>query len=341
MLRDILAIEVTATALRCLRLRPLALGGGPPAFTEHPLAPGIVVPTLGAPNVRDEAAFGRALAEAVGRRPPRWARLVLPDRAVCLRVLRTEAGMTPGADLRPFLVWRLQDALPFPAREARLAYVAAPNGRPGRQMVLTLLGWERVVSQYERLCAAAGFAVCHTAPAAWHLFHGGQSVAPPGEGVTAFLALGREATTLFLTRGGTPYYVRTFQPSEDPTGLVQELQASFAHAEDDLGLSPPARLTVAGEARTEAIRAALQAGLGVPCTALVLGASRRGSDRLPAGAQALLAGALAGTPKALAAEVPGPRGVVCGTACQPPGGVCPPECHGLPFGRVTIPLAGR
>jgi hypothetical protein len=337
--REILAVEVTAMAIRCLRLHPLALGGGPPAFTECPLPPGLVVPVLDGLNVRDEAAFGRALAAAVGSRRPRMARLVLPDGAACLRVLRTAPAMNPGTNLRPFLTRRLQEGLPFPAREVRLAYTPAPEARPSHPMVLTLASWDRVISQYERLLGAAGIAVCHTAPAAWHLFHQADLAAPARLGVGAFLALGHEAATLFLTRAGVPFHVRTFQPAADQAGLVLEVYDTLAHAESTLGLPPPAQLTVAGEASSAPVRAALQQGLGLPCMPLAFGAGRHASELLPVGAQALLAAALAGTPIGLPALLPGHHGAPCSAVCNPPGGVCPRACRGAFLRNVAAGAA--
>ena len=66
-----LAIEVTARAVRALRV---GAGWGRPrrcVYAERPLPPGVVVSSPSAPNVRDEAAFGLVLTEALGPRPPR------------------------------------------------------------------------------------------------------------------------------------------------------------------------------------------------------------------------------------------------------------------------------
>jgi len=327
MMRDILAIEVTAAALRCLRLRPTALGGRP-AFTEHSLPPGLVVPAPDCLNVRDEADFVRALKAAVGSRPPRWARLVLPDRAMCLRVLRTASGVQSAANLRPFLMRDLQGILPFPVAEARLSYAPAPLGRPGNPMALALAGWERVIGQYERLLATAGIAVCHAAPAAWHLYHHADLAAHAGPGVAAFLALGHETATLFLTREGAPCFLRTFRPAVDPASVVLEVHDILAHAQAALGVAPPANLTVAGEASSASIRASLQQGLGLPCAPCTFTVRTWGSEQLPAGAQAVLAAALAGTPIGLPTLLPARPGVSRAPVCNPPGGVCPPECRG-------------
>ncbi|HSC71426.1 MAG TPA: hypothetical protein VLH58_08740, partial [Candidatus Methylomirabilis sp.] len=155
MLHQILAIEVTPRALRCLRLRPRVWGGGRPAFTEHPLPPGLVVPALETPNVQDERAFGQALAAAVGPRPPRATRLVLPDGAALLALRRLPSRGTN----------------PPQGPAIRRAYAPVPAGQPGPPRVLALASGDRVLHQYERLLGAAGIGICHMAPAAWHLFH--------------------------------------------------------------------------------------------------------------------------------------------------------------------------
>ena len=310
MLHQILAIEVTPTALRCLRLRPMVWGGGPPTFTEHALPPGLVVPALETPNVQDERAFGQALAAAVGPRPPRGTRLVLPDGAAVLALRRLPPRGT-----------RQQQG---PA--IRRAYAPAHAVRPAAPRVLALASGERVLHQYERLLGAAGIAVCHMAPAAWHLFHQATRGARPGD--TAVLALGRTTSTLLRTHAGAPIAVQTLPPATDPAGLVQAVQARLAHAAAIRGLAPPARLLMAGEASTGPVRAALEQGLGRPCPAHVLGARQRGSAQLPAAAQAVLAAALAGTPQGLVAHLPASRGARCTPVCAPPGGRCPRECRG-------------
>ncbi len=326
---DILAIEVTGSALRCLRLAGIGRARAVRAYSEHPLPSGLLLPSPSIPNVQDEAAFSRILAKAVGLRPPRRARLVLPDRSVRLHILNTDAVPPGELDLRQFLVWRLQDALPFESREARVAYLTAPNGMPDRRMAITLVAREQVVAQYERVLRGVGTGVAHAAPAACHLFNlAGFEAGPAGREVDAFLALGIEAATLLVSLGGVPHYARTFLrptlsssgPAINPAGeprpparhtpggqapgpaptaipdLVGELARSFHHAEEEVGLAPPSRLCLAGEMGHDAtLLAALQQGLGIPCALLSASSARavRGAGLLPPAGHAVLSAALA------------------------------------------------
>ncbi|HEY7675534.1 MAG TPA: hypothetical protein VIG69_00580 [Candidatus Methylomirabilis sp.] len=319
--RDVLAIEVTAAAVRAIRLGGIGPSRAVRAYAERPLPPGLVVPSSGLPNVRDEGAFTRLLSEVVGPRPPRRARLVLPDRSVRLHVLNADTIPPGGPDLRQFLVWRLQDTLPFEPREARVAYVPAPNGAPNRQVAITLVAREQVLAQYERLLGAAGTGAAHVAPAACHLYNLAEREAEAGEdAVHAFLALGPESAALILSQRGTPEYARTFlRPGAEPEvplpiphrgpadgpdprpqttrhkDLVAELLRSFEHAGEEVGLAPPARLLLGGElGQDPALAAALHEGLGIPCALLRSPTHRvRHARPLPPAAHAVLLAALA------------------------------------------------
>jgi hypothetical protein len=102
-----LAIEVTAAAVRVLRLGGLGRWRRARGYAERGLPAGLVLPSATAPNVQDEPAFAKLLTEVVGPRPPRRARLVLPDRVLRLHVLELEGAPPEGQALRPFLLWRL------------------------------------------------------------------------------------------------------------------------------------------------------------------------------------------------------------------------------------------
>jgi hypothetical protein len=317
---DVLAIEVTAGAVRCLRLTGLGRARAVRAYREQALPSGLVVPSSTAPNVQDEGAFARTLRQAMGPRPPRRARLVLPDRTVRLHILNTDAVPPRGPDLRRFLVWRLQEVLPFAPGEARVSYLMAPNGLPDRRMAIALVAREPVLAQYERLLREAGTGVAHLAPAACHLFNlaaaHGESLA---RGVHAFLALGIESATAVLSVRGIPHYARTFlrpcvpleaPPAPDPRPpmlaphrapatavpeLLEELARSFHHAEEEIGLARPERLCLAGDlGRDAALAAALQGGLGIPSIPFSPPPPRtlRRRGLLPPQAQALLSAAL-------------------------------------------------
>jgi len=316
-----LAIEVTATGVRVLRLRGVGrwrrLGG----YAERPLPPGLVVPSATATNVQDEAAFGKLLAEVVGPRPPRRARLVLPDCVARLHILDLDGAPPNAADLPGFLLWCLRDTLPFPAREARVAYTVAPDGRPGHRVALAVVGREPVFEQYEGLLKARGIRVAHLAPAAWHLFTLAAAIAPRAPAaVRGLLTLDGAAASLILAEAGVLRYVRTFRlppgasasaadppaaageadaaPREHPPWLKElghELLRSFDHALETSNVPPPADLLMAGAlADAQALCATLQAILEIPCAPLALSAFHaRPGGPLPPQAAACLAAALA------------------------------------------------
>ncbi len=171
MVGDVLAVEVAASAARSLRLRRLGPARALRAYTEQALPPDLVIPSPVAPHIQDEEAFARLLAQAVGPRPPRRVRLVLPDRAVRLHVLALDDAGAAHPEILKFLLWRLEGVLPFAPRETRLAYQTAPNGQPGRGLALALAAHGSVLAQYEGLFARLGIRVTHAASAGCHLFN--------------------------------------------------------------------------------------------------------------------------------------------------------------------------
>jgi len=324
MLRPIperLAIEVTAAAVRAVRLRGIGPARRVRAYAERPLPPGLLVPSGTAPNVLDEGGFARLLAEVVGPAPPRRARLVLPDRSVRLHVFPMDALPRGVPDLRGFLLWRLEDALPYPPRDARLAFLGAPNGSPNRQLAIAVVAREQVLAQYERLLRGLGLGVAHMAPASCHLFNlcaaRGDTA---GNAVEGLLALGPDAATVMLAHRGIPHYARTFlrpeahatvpatesaseaSPPEAPSqvqgtvkALAEEVLRSFAHAAETEDLPAPTHLALAGELSPHpGLAHALQDILGIPCGVVhpPVNRSRQGPP-LPAEACALLAAASA------------------------------------------------
>jgi Tfp pilus assembly PilM family ATPase len=195
------------------------------------------------------------------------------------------------------------DVLPFEPREARVAFLTAPNGLPSRQVAITLVAREEVVSQYERLLGAVGIRVTHVAPAACHLFNlAGRWPDASSNEVHALRSLGHDSVTVILSQHGVPHYARTFLWPGGPEAagaaqgadLCRELHRSFEHAAEEAGLLAPSRLVLAGEGGTDATLATVLAeGLGLPCSLPPPPPPVRRAHLVPPGAQALLAAALA------------------------------------------------
>lgn len=297
-LREILAIEVTAAAVRALRLGGMGPGRCIRAYCERSLPPELLMPSHSDPNVRDEAAFMRLLAEVVGGRRPARARLVLPDVAVRLQVLLTDEAPAGTPDLERFLVWRLKDTLPFSARDARIAFVAAPDGLPTRRVAITLVARNHVLAQYERLLGSLGIAVVHAAPAACHVFNlVARTRETPGDTTHALLNLAPGSATLILCQRGVPHYARTFPWPDDErqAALRAELFRTFEHAADTAGLAAPAILWLAGDVGPNPTSASeLSKTIGIPCHLVPLPAHRAWQGgQLPPQASAVFSAALA------------------------------------------------
>jgi hypothetical protein len=216
----LIALEVRPHSLGVVRLlregKRLLLG----AAASLDLPAGALTLSMTHPNITDAAAFGKTLAtvvERAGALSGGEIGLVLPDPVVRLALLPapevTGRGRRETEDLIRF---RLKKALPFEAREARVAHRAPPPGSGGQVLVAAV--FRPVLEGYEAALQDLGFrpglveAACLTLS--------GRAIGTGSPGDRLFLNWDHGYVSLVLSRGGWPILLRTltgdFAAAPDP-----------------------------------------------------------------------------------------------------------------------------
>jgi hypothetical protein len=139
------------------RVAAAMLGGGAGgrrvrSFASVPLAPRVVSPSASTRNIGGPDELRSALDEALGRVDGRSARavLVLPHGVARLVALE----LSPGAEPRDFVRFRLAGSLPWPASEAIVDALPTGRGRVAGAAVR-----RDTVAEYEKAAASAGLEV--------------------------------------------------------------------------------------------------------------------------------------------------------------------------------------
>lgn len=152
------AVEITATRVVGVSITE---HGGSRVVSAHasaPLADGVAVPSLNAPNVHDEGALGAVIGAVLNEIRPRTRKiaLVLPDSVGKVSLVRFEKVPARAQDLEQLIRWQVRKTAPFRIEDAQVAWqpgIALPGG--GREFLVTVARRD-IVRGYERACEAAG-----------------------------------------------------------------------------------------------------------------------------------------------------------------------------------------
>jgi Tfp pilus assembly PilM family ATPase len=152
-----------AIGISARHVSAVALGrhGRDAVITAHAgqaLPPGVVVPSLNAPNVADPpglaGAVGRIL-ERLGTRARRVA-LVLPDTTAKVSLVRLDKVPSRADDLDQLIRWHVRKTAPFHVEDAQLAYSPATALADGGREFVVALARRDIVREYEAACEQAG-----------------------------------------------------------------------------------------------------------------------------------------------------------------------------------------
>jgi type IV pilus assembly protein PilM len=277
---EIAARWVSAVAMEVSAGRPVVT-----ASAVEPMPPGVVVPGLAYPNIRDVdavvGAVGRAF-DRTGGRPSRVG-LVIPDAAARVSIIRFDSVPERQQDLDELIKWQVRKGSPFRMEDAQFSYVAgAAVGTAGREFVVLLVRRD-VVEEYESICNRLGI-------------HAGVVDIASFNVINAALAGGSEAddwllvqvtpedTTLAILRAGNLIFFRNRPAAE---GSLEDLVHQTAmYYEDRLGGQRLGRVIVAGGAGSE-VRRALEARLGVRIETIDPRGAATLRDRIAAGPEIL------------------------------------------------------
>jgi type IV pilus assembly protein PilM len=150
-----LACEIAAD--RVLVGRAADAGRMVEVSSARELAPGMVVPDLMEPNLRDGAAVRSAIQNALGDVGGRHRDVIaiLPDTSVRVVLLDFETLPAKREEAEAVVRFRLKKSLPFDPNDARVSYHAQSTGKGMRAVAAVILN--KVLEEYESAFRDAGY----------------------------------------------------------------------------------------------------------------------------------------------------------------------------------------
>ncbi len=252
--RAFLASPPPGVAVEIARDRVVAVtvtdGSGGASIAAHAveqLPPGIVEPSLNAPNVTDQAALTRAIKSALDKAGARGRRvaLVVPDTAAKVSLVRFEKVPAKQQDLDQLIRWQVRKAVPFRIEDAQVAWVpgvALPGG--GREFLVTVARRD-IIDSYEHACDAAGVQAGIVDLATFNVINSAVAGFGDTAGDWLIVHVAFDYVTLAVVRGNDLIFFRNRSTGEEGelTDLVH--QTAMYH-EDRLGGGGFSRVVLAG-----------------------------------------------------------------------------------------------
>ena len=214
-------------------------------YAFAPLPPGLLVPSLDEPNLREPGAVALAIRLALSEVAPRTraVTLVLPDTLVRVFVLDFDSMPAKASEAVSVVRVRLRKMVPFDVEPAGVScQVLSQNESECRVLAAIVPG--PILAEYEKAVRDAGYepgAVVSSSLAALE-------AADATEGVLA-ANLSAHSMTTVVTSGQDLLLYRTLDLPSDPAFRAAEIARAIAVAaayfEDKLG-APPRRLYYAG-----------------------------------------------------------------------------------------------
>jgi Tfp pilus assembly PilM family ATPase len=240
------AVEITATRVTAVAM---AEHGGNRVITVHasePIAAGMAVPALNAPNVHDEAGLAaliKSVLDQVGHRTRRIA-LVLPDSVVKVSLVRFEKIPPKLQDLDQLIRWQVRKAAPFRIEDAQVAWQPGLPLPDGGREYLVLVARRDIVHAYERACDTAGVHAGLVDIASFNQVNAVLAGAPVA-GDWLLVHVASDYATLAVVRGEDIVFFRN-RASAGESELVDLVHQTAMYHEDRLGGGGFTRVVLAG-----------------------------------------------------------------------------------------------
>jgi type IV pilus assembly protein PilM len=229
------AVEVAPEGV----LAAAAPGGGEDAvFAFVPLEPGVLVPSVDAPNLHPPEALSAAIRSALGEVSPRTraVTLVLPDSLVRIFMLDFDSIPAKTAEAVSVVRFRLRKMVPFDVEHAGVTYQLLSQTQTERKVLAAVIPGP-ILAEYEAAVRTAGYepgAVLSSSLAALESVDGMEAVMAAN--------LSALALTTTITNGQDLLLYRTLELPSDPHQRRYEIQRGVAVAsayyEDRLGSRP-------------------------------------------------------------------------------------------------------
>jgi type IV pilus assembly protein PilM len=260
-----IACEVTSQGVAAVRVdsKTGAIG----AMHCQRLAPGVVVPSLGAQNVHDADALREAIELALtgvgGRGEDVIA--VLPDSAVRVALLDFESLPERRQEADAAVRFRLRKSLPFDIEKAAISFEAQRT--PQGLHVAAAIVLHSVLEEYESAYRAAGCSPGVVLPSSL-----GALGAVEEEQPTMLLKTGQDATSIAVLRDGQLLLFRILEGAGvgalTPERMADDIYPSMVYFQDHYGVSVE-QLLVSGVGELDALAGALEKQTGVKVRELI------------------------------------------------------------------------
>jgi type IV pilus assembly protein PilM len=235
----------------------------------EPLPQSAVMPSPVDTNVTQPDAVRSVLRKVLSRVSGHGSPLALliPDPVVRVFILPFDTLPRRADEALSLLRWRLKKSVPFDVDETVVSWMRQ-TGRQGALEIITAVGRQRIVKEYEDLLqplgATAGVVLSSTL-----------GVLPllGDEGSTLLVRIsGRTLTTVIVSAGNLCVYRSTEMSGEaatlDPQAMLDEIFPAVAYFQDTWGGAPDRVLIAGFGAREEVFRRALSAELKCSITTL-------------------------------------------------------------------------
>lgn len=263
-----LALEIARDRVCAVSVADAGGGATVSGYAIEPLLPGVLEPSLNAPNIHDQGTLTRVVSTALGQLGARSRRLalVLPDTVAKISIVRFEKVPARLADLDQLVRWQVRKAVPFKIEDAQVSWtpgLAVPGG--GSEFLVTVARRD-IVEKYEAVCEAAGVQAGLVDIATFNLVNAGLASGPALDGDWLLVNVTADYVTLAVVRGEDLVSFRNRSAGEgDLADLVH--QTAMYH-EDRLGGRGFARVVLAGASiygleHAERMRRSLEERLGI------------------------------------------------------------------------------
>ena len=259
------ACEITPE--RVIAARAAAAGGSVDTFSSRTLAPGALLPSLGAANVADAGALRQAISDALAVVAGRSREIiaVVPDAAVRIVMLDFEELPERRQEADGVVRFRLKKSLPFDADQAALSYDVRRDN--GVVKVLAAVSPAPVLEEYETAFRNAGFNPGVVVPSMLAAL-GPVDASQP----TLVLKVDPTTTSVAIVQREELLLYRTLEnprgSSIDPAALADDIYPSLVFLQDNHGVKVE-RILLGGLASADALGPALESQTGARVSDLV------------------------------------------------------------------------
>lgn len=192
------------------------------------IPPGAIKPSFKQENILDEKAVQDCLEKVRADINSNRASVALPDSSVKVLIQKFRDLPVEDHEIDKMVNWNVSSILKIPAEEFRISWEYMGIGADNQQILLVVLGIDRVLDQYEKIFKRAGIRPLRLIPAGLSQFNFYSHLLPES-GTIAFLRLFDDVLSLFVFVDHIPVLYKTVKK-----GLLGDDEASAINDVDFL-----------------------------------------------------------------------------------------------------------